>query len=310
MPLEPNTFAASNFDRAAERRQDTDWIARALDSDDSLALLATTKGVPLSLDGKVTLPLGDALGLTGQEPEDAILLGVEADGTPLFALDAEDTDPGDMATILGPGARIRFLRDAAMHLSADEAGLLAYTSAILNWQRNHRFCGRCGTPTEARDGGHARHCPKDGTMNYPRTDPVIICIVGDGDRVLMGRQPSWPKGRWSALAGFVEPGESFEDAVAREIDEEAGISVTDIRYHSSQPWPFPGSLMTGFIATYDGGEAHTRDQELEAVGWFDRDEVRAATAEDGWEDDNSGKLMLPPRIAIARRLIESWLDAS
>lgn len=314
---EANTFAASAFDRAAERRTDADWIATARAAAASRALTPTAAGVPLGGGGSngprpVTVPLADALAVTGADPADAILLGVDDDGAALFGVDADATDKAALAGLLGRETRLAFLRDAAVRLSADDAGLLAYASAILTWQRTHRFCGRCGTATESREGGHARHCPRDDSMIYPRTDPVIIAIVGDGDRVLMGRQPSWPKGRYSALAGFVEPGESFEDAVAREIDEEAGIAVTDIRYHSSQPWPFPGSLMTGFVATYAGGEANTRDDELEDVAWFGRDEVRAATAEDGWEESDSAQppgLLLPPRIAIARRLVESWLHA-
>jgi NAD+ diphosphatase len=310
---EPITFAAAGFDRAAERRTDTEWLQAALADPRARVLAVTAAGVPLGPVGDprpVTLLVADALEAVGAEPSDLVLLGVDDDGTALFGLDAEDADEAALLQRLGADTRMTYLRDVAVRLSAMDAGLLAYAQALLAWQRTHRFCGRCGGPTEVRDGGHARFCPRDGTMNHPRTDPVVIAVVSDGDRMLMGRQPSWPAGRYSALAGFVEPGESLEDAVRREIDEEAGIAVGDIRYHSSQPWPFPGSLMCGFIAEYAGGAAHTRDDELEDVGWFGREEIRAATAEDGWETQGDGAtgLLLPPRIAIARRLIESWLD--
>lgn len=312
---EPNTFASGGFARAAERRTDAGWVSAAAADPGCRALVATSKGVPLGPrenPGPVVVSLADALAATATDPDDAIMLGIDADGLALFAVDAEHTTEDALRALLGDQARMSFLRDAAMRLSATDAGLLAYAQAILSWQRTHRFCGVCGTATVSTDAGHARRCPRDGTMNHPRTDPVVIAVVVDGDRMLMGRQPSWPKGRYSALAGFVEPGESLEDAVAREIDEEAGIAVADVRYHSSQPWPFPGSLMVGFLATYAGGEANTRDEELEDVAWFSREEIQAATAEDGWEDSdppapNPG-LLLPPRIAIARRLVEGWLD--
>jgi NAD+ diphosphatase len=146
-----------------------------------------------------------------------------------------------------------------------------------------------------------RACPRCGALHHPRTDPVVIMLVEDGDRVLMGRQAAWPEGRYSALAGFVEPGESLEEAVAREVREESGVEIEQPSYSSSQPWPFPASLMLGFHATYAGGEPHTLDSELEDVRWFTREEVElAARGESGFH--------LPPPIAIARRLIDEWLN--
>jgi NAD+ diphosphatase len=157
-----------------------------------------------------------------------------------------------------------------------------------------------------------RACSRCGAVHHPRTDPVVITLVHDGDRVLLGRQSTWPAGRYSALAGFVEPGESLEEAVAREVDEEAGVTVRDMRYRSSQPWPFPASLMLGFDATYVGGEPHTRDGELEDVRWVSRGELERAAAHegDGWSDregPGDSELILPPPLAIARRLVEAWL---
>jgi NAD+ diphosphatase len=150
------------------------------------------------------------------------------------------------------------------------------------------------------DAGHLRRCPSCGAEHHPRTDPVVIMLVHDGDRALLGRQARWPRGRYSALAGFVEPGESLEEAVAREVAEEAGVSVGEIRYRSSQPWPFPASLMVGFHARFAGGDAVASDAELEDVRWFERGELRAIAS---GETD----LHLPPPVAIARRLIDEWL---
>ena len=139
-------------------------------------------------------------------------------------------------------------------LPQDEGGLVAYVAALLNWHRRHRFCAACGAPSHVGEGGLIRACPRCGTDHHPRTDPVVIMLVTDGDRVLLGRAPSWPERRYSALAGFVEPGESLEEAVAREVAEESGVEVGPPRYVASQPWPFPSSLMLGFEAPYRGGE--------------------------------------------------------
>ncbi len=198
-----------------------------------------------------------------------------------------------------------------------EAGLFAYAAAMLHWHRSHRFCGRCGKPTTSFDAGHVRRC-EDGHAWHPRTDPVVIMLVVDtpGDRLLLGRQPSWPANRFSALAGFVEPGEPLEHAVARECGEEAGVTVGEVRYVASQPWPFPANLMLGFEAEWTGGEAQVFDEELEAVRWFSREELTAAARADvAWEADGAvpaddAKLLLPPRLAIARHLVDGWLARS
>jgi NAD+ diphosphatase len=160
----------------------------------------------------------------------------------------------------------------------------------------------CGTASLVREAGLLRVCPSCGAEHHPRTDPVVIMLVvdGDRDRVLLGRQAAWPAGRYSALAGFVEPGESLEDAVAREVLEESGVEVTGARYVSSQPWPFPSSLMLGFEASYAGGSPVAADGELEDARWFSRSELEDAAAE-------RGSFLLPPPLAIARRLIDGWL---
>ena len=184
-------------------------------------------------------------------------------------------------------------------LPADEAGLLGYARGMISWRARHRFCGTCGATTLAAKGGHVLICtnPVCKHEQFPRTDPAIIVLVSDGDRALLGRQASWPAGRYSTIAGFVEPGESLEDAVAREVFEETGIEVDQIEYHSSQPWPFPSSLMLGFTAHALTTQIQRRDDELEDAQWFTRADLA------------SGRPLVPPGVSISFRLIEHWFDA-
>ena len=276
----------------------------------SRALALTREGI-LATGGERPQLVRIALDLIpGGLAEQAVLLGVEADGGALFAVDVEQVHGRRPLT---PGARVLGLREAGALLPAAAAGLAAQAAALLNWHRGHSHCSRCGAVTDVAEAGHVRRCPVCGGEHHPRTDPVVIMLVLDGDRVLLGRQASWPPGRWSALAGFVEGGESLEEAVAREVMEETGVAVRDPRYVSSQPWPFPSSLMLGFVADYAGGEARVRDGELEDVRWFARAEVAAAAALDdgGWDAPAAAApLLLPPPLAIARRLLDGWLAAT
>src|SRR4051812_42169158 len=269
---EPVTFAGGELDRAAHRRGDPAWLAEARADPAARALLAGPEGIVLE---------GDAPLLARMDGSDGFFLGVAGEA-PLFVAAAP------------AGAELTNVRDAAAQLSGADAGLVAYAVALANWHRAHGFCSTCGRPTEPREAGHSRVCP-EGHVHHPRTDPVVIMLVTDGDRLLLGRRPQWPAGRFSCLAGFVEPGESLEAAVAREVREEAGVEVGAVAYRLSQPWPFPLSLMLGFEATYVSGEARVADAELEDVRWFTRAELRA------------GEPQLPPRMTIARRLIEGWL---
>ena len=290
----PNTFAGGLLDRAHERRTDAEWLAQRLEDPASRAVVATADGVLVHDAVPAVVPLAAALADGAGDP---VLLGVDERGA-VFAV-----DPGaERAAALAPDAALRGLRDVAAEASQADGGLLAHAVALLNWHRRHGFCANCGAPTRSAEAGHVRACPRCGAQHHPRTDPVVIMAVheADGDRVLLGRQPSWPEGRYSALAGFVEPGESLEEAVAREVREEAGVTVAEVRYHSSQPWPFPTSLMLGFEAAYAGGAPRPRDRELQDVRWFSRPEIVRAVA-------GEGLLLLPPRLAIARRLIEAWL---
>jgi NAD+ diphosphatase len=283
-----NTFSGSPVDRAGARRTDERWVRDLLRDPASRAIAVTGDGVLVEGDRLARVPL------SGDEPP-PLLLGLEDDGSALFALDLGDHEPP-------PGLAAVGLREAAALLSQAEGGLVAQATGFVNWHRRHPRCSVCGEPTVMAEAGYVRRCPNCGAIHHPRTDPVVIMLVTDGDRALLGRQARWPPGRYSALAGFVEPGETLEEAVAREVREEAGVAVRDPRYMSSQPWPFPSSLMLGFLAEYAGGDVSTRDHELEDVSWFSRTEIEEIRA------GQSDGLHLPPPIAIARRLIDGWLD--
>jgi NAD+ diphosphatase len=278
---DPNTFTGAALDRAGEHRRDAAWLAEQAADPAARAVVAGEGGV-LVVDGRLALvPLAEA-GTEGR-----LLLGVDDIG-PVFAAHARD------------GQRLLGLREAAATLPQADSGLAAYAAAMLGWHRRHRFCANCGHATDVREAGHVRVCPNCGAEHHPRTDPVVIMLVTRGDEVLLGRQPTWPPQRYSALAGFVEPGESLEEAVAREVREEAEIEIGTPRYVSSQPWPFPMSLMLGFVAPWESGEPRIGDEELEDVRWFAREQVADAV-------EDRGALKLPPPLAIARRLIDGWL---
>jgi NAD+ diphosphatase len=316
---EPNTFAGGTLDRAGARRADAAWVAQQLAHPGARAVVGASSGVLVAGDAPVLVPLAPLL-RDGVEP---ILLGVDGSGA-LSAVDLDDLrggargdedawatrgswvgdrSAGEAVDLPGApaGAEVRNLRDVAPRVADPDAGLLAHAAALLHWRRTSRFCGRCGAPTQPREAGHVRLCPRCGLQAHPRTDPVVIMLVTDGDRVLLGRQPSWEPGRYSALAGFVEPGESLERAVAREVLEEAGVNVGMIHYVSSQPWPFPASLMLGFEAEWGGGDAAVSDGELDDVRWWSAEELEAARR-------GEGPLRLPGRQAIARRLVDGWLE--
>jgi NAD+ diphosphatase len=291
-----NVFAGPYLDRAAHLRQDPAWFAAALADERSRAIPVWNSR---NLIAEGDPPRAAYLTLSHVPPErrnsaDLILLGRFAD-TSYFTYDIESLEPPQ----LPPGTRFEDLRLLAAVLPMDEAGLLGYARAIVSWRRRNRFCGTCGATTLSAKGGHVLVCsnPSCRHEQFPRIDPAIIVLVSDGERALLGRQASWPIGRYSTIAGFVEPGESLEDAVSREVFEETGIGVDRIEYHSSQPWPFPASLMLGFTAHALTTEVHLRDEELEDARWFTRADIAANGA------------LLPPRQSISFRLIEHWFDA-
>ncbi len=291
-----NVFAGPYLDRTAHRRRDPAWFEAAL-ADPGSRVLAVWNSRSLILDGPA--PRAAFLEVSavarGEAPgEQLILLGRAAE-THWFAYEF----PVDEAPQAPQGTRFEDLRQVAGLLPAEEAGLLGYARAMLSWRRRHLYCGACGAATVADQGGHVRVCsnPACRTQTFPRIDPAIIVLVSDGEHALLGRQASWPVGRYSTIAGFVEPGESLEDAVAREVREETGVEVADIAYVASQPWPFPSSLMLGFTARALTRTVLRRDEELEDARWFTRAEIAA------------GQPLLPPVPSISYRLIERWFDS-
>ncbi len=234
---------------------------------------------------------------SAEAPEgERVYLGRDASG-PLFAISAPLPEL--------PGVRVTGLREVGALLDDGDAGLLTHAVAVTNWHSAHPRCARCGAPTEPVRAGAVRRCTADGSEHFPRTDPAVIMLVHDGaDRCVLGRQASWPVGRFSTLAGFVEPGESAERAVVREVVEETGVQVEDVRYVASQPWPFPSSLMLGFTARCSpDAEPRPADGELAEARWFSRDELQAAGP---WSSAGAG-LQTPSNVSIAAHLIQSWL---
>jgi NAD+ diphosphatase len=213
---------------------------------------------------------------------------------------AEVLRPEPVQALFAAGSvRFEDLRLAGGQLPEQQAGVLAYARAMLYWRGRHRYCGACGAPTRVASAGHVMKCTNAacGIDHFPRLDPAIIVLVTDGERALLGRQAAWPEGRYSTIAGFVEPGESLEDAVAREVLEETGVTVLESTYHSSQPWPFPSSLMIGYTAFASAGSVPRADEELEDVRWFTRQQIA------------SGVPGLPPSQSVSYRLIEHWYDS-
>ena len=291
----PNVFAGPYIDRLSLRRDDSSAVAAAI-AEPSSRVVPLWRSRNLVLRGPVPaaclIPLDD--GLRSEDPADLILLG-HFRGVATFALELR----GDQPPALADAAEFVDLRLAGGLLDVEEAGLLAYARAMISWRGRHRFCGRCGAATRAARAGHVMRCtaPDCDSEFFPRLDPAVIVLVTDGERALLGRQAAWPAGRYSTIAGFVEPGESLEDAVRREVLEETGVRVGDLRYHSSQPWPVPSSLMLGFVAQATSSEIRLGDDELEDVRWFSREEIAGGTP------------ALPPPQSVSFRLIEDWYDS-
>lgn len=287
---------AAGLDRRAEERLREDWLAQTR-ADDATRYIAMRQGAVLvrtaygAAAGVAFLDAADPRVLAAHDAERLVLLGWYREQRCVLV------DLPTEAAVEREDERFEELRPLVAQLHAQEAGLAAYARALHLWRASHRFCAACGAPTIARRAGHARLCQGCGRESFPRLDPAVIVLVHDGAHALLGRQASWTPGRYSTIAGFVEPGESLEDAVRREVHEEAGIAVGEVTYHSSQPWPFPASLMLGFTALASHAPPRLRDGELEDARWFSRDELCG------------GAVMLPPREAISRRLIDAWLAA-
>jgi len=286
-----NVFAGAFVDRSGELRKDADWLTDALTSPDSRFVAVWNEKFLVGGDPAGTVLL-ESHQLDGAASEnELIFLGIFRDN-PTFAIKVDGDDAPFQE--LGEFQDLRFLGTV---LPPDEANLVAHARALVLWHASQVFCGTCGSAARPGAAGNSRICMNDncGREIFPRVDPAIIVLVEDGDRCLLGRQQAWPEGRYSTIAGFVEPGESLEDAVRREVYEETNIRVGKVTYHSSQPWPFPSSLMLGFTAEATTTDIELNDGELEDARWFPR------------EDLLSDFPKLPFRISIARRLVDDWL---
>lgn len=269
-----------------------DWAQAALSDPDTRFLVSrgTTQLVQREPDTRIAFLDAAHTLLAGVEPSQLVLLGW-FHGQRCVLLELA---PDSQVSV--PGASFEELRSVVGELAEDQAQLLIYARALVVWRSRHRHCGACGAPTVPRSAGHVLACTRCGTEFFPRIDPAVIVLVSDARRALLGRQRSWAPGRYSALAGFVEAGETLEDAVAREVAEETGVQVTRMRYFASQAWPFPASLMLGFHA--HAREAPVQlDGELEDARWFDLEQLRGAE-----------EALLPPPYTIARRLIDAWVQ--
>lgn len=280
----PLALTRSVVDRAGERRRDDRWLAEAWADDRTRVLVVAGDAAPVAGGRLVLVSPSEA-------PEgERFLLGVDNDGIAHFAVAHAGPHPDSRAV---------GLRRASLSLDDRDGGLLVHAIALANWHAAHGHCSRCGAPTKVAEGGHMRRCPEDGSEHYPRTDPVVIVlVVDDADRCLLGRHPAWPEGRYSTLAGFVEPGETPEQAVAREVREETGVTVSSCWYAGSQPWPFPSNLMLGFYGRAVGEDPKPDGEEISDARWFSRADLAAAI--------ETGELIVPPSVAISRRLIEGW----
>ena len=301
MSFSQQLFAGPFIERRAELRDDPQWLAAARADPETRYVLAAG-GSQLVIVPSVDIALlrnGHPLVADAEESSFTLLGWFRGARTVLVEIGA-DSPPAGLA--LPEATELRELRPLAPLLQADAASLLAYARALVLWRSRHRYCGVCGAANQRARAGHVMRCSRDGcgTETFPRLDPAIIVLVADasGERALLGRQASWAAGRYSTIAGFVEPGESLEDAVLREVEEETGVLVGDVEYVASQPWPFPSSLMLGFRAVARTEEISLRDGELEDARWFSRADVAA------------GHPALPPSGSISSRLIDGWFRAS
>lgn len=297
----PNFFGETGLERMSERRTDTDWLRTITESTDAVVLPIWRSRNLIFFQGDspaaVRLSLREIRAALSDEVH-PIFLGYR-DGTPHFAIDLSHMDdPLRLPELSGKG-EFTDIREPGLHMPREDGGLLAYIKAIANWHQTHKFCGRCGSPCEPREGGHMRQCinPDCNSQHFPRTDPAVIMLVSAGDKIVLGRKKGWPADRYSILAGFVEQGETLEGAVVREVMEEVGIPVTNVRYHSSQPWPFPANIMFGFFAEAQSETIKVCDDELDDARWFHRDELIEEARQYAEK---------PHSISIARRLMSEW----
>jgi NAD+ diphosphatase len=297
-----NPLSNPHFDRAAHRRTEEAWLAEAIRAGDTRLTLIWRGRSLVGSEGHTRRAA--FLRPEAADPTIArehVFLGM-TEGRPHFALDISALEQEEVSRRFGAHGAFEDLRMVGQLLPAEDAALLAYAKGILWWHERHRFCGVCGHPTKPVDGGHRRLCTNEACKaeQFPRSDPAVIMLIEYEGKCLLARGARFPAGFVSVLAGFVEPGESLEDTVAREVFEECGIRVTDIAYSSSQPWPFPSSLMLGFRARALDPTFDLDQDEISEAAWYTRDEVRALTGD--------GPMRIPPRFSISRRLIDDWIE--
>lgn len=270
---------------------------KALDAKETLLVPVHRDQNLVRLGGEpraVLLEAGDSSALIDAAGE-LVWLGLVGDRD-CFAIDlSEMQNPEGHPALAGKG-QLADLRMAGGLLPAEEAEILAYARGMLYWHRRHRYCGSCGRPTKAREGGHVRECTEEDLKHFPRTDPAVMVLVSNGDRCALARQHGWPEGMLSIVAGFVEPGESIEDAAVREVKEELGVGIRDLRYFRSQPWPFPSSLMVGFFAETSESELVIDTSELEEARWVSRSQL-----------ENPQGFFYPPPYSLAHHMIRAFM---
>ncbi len=297
-----NVFVSSDLDRAVPRRKDQDWFNR-LELSDASRFIPFHDGRFLFAEEPEVAPVwmkSAEFAQFGDFQQIRVFLGMR-ESIGHFATDIID---GGVAEQLAINNRtFADLRQSGALIGAEEASVISYAKALFHWHRAHLFCGRCGAATFPEQEGHVRRCANAacGQAHFPRVDPAIIVAVENSGRCLFGRQPSWPKHRYSVIAGFVELGESIEQAVVREVMEETNIRVDTVKYRSSQPWPFPGSVMLGFSATAVSEQISLNDGELQDAHWRSHEEVVNGLI--------AGNFLLPPKLSIAYRLIEEWFNS-
>ncbi|CAI8298673.1 MAG: NAD(+) diphosphatase [PS1 clade bacterium] len=309
LPVNPIMFANNPLDRAGNLRRNPEWVRAQLTDDTALfvpmwqlsplVLPEITKGEGRDVGWLPRPALADAI----DDQSLIVFLGVNRRGKPLFAADVSRlSNPEDAGPFKGMGIfeDVRNLA-AAGDMPDTELAILAQAKAMLDWNLRHGFCSQCGSLTHMAEAGYKRACPNCGAEHFPRTDPVVIMLAHHDDACLVGRQKGWPEGMFSSLAGFMEPGETIEEAVAREMQEEAGIDITSVRYLGTQPWPFPASMMIGCLAEASGRDITLDDEELEEARWISREDVRRAM-------NGDGPIGVPPRMAIAHQLMRAFAD--
>lgn len=272
-------------DRAGDRRVDEAWLAETWTLPSSRIVAVAAREIPVDEHG-TTVRWQRAQDLPGDGTQ--LFLGMR-EGVPHFALLTEtSTDDGRWSP----------LREVVATLTEPDVGFMVHALALAEWHTSHVHCPRCGGRLRSQAAGHVKVCEQCGRQQFPRSDPAVIMLVTDGERALLGRQEGWPQGRFSTLAGFVDPGESLEEAVIREVAEETGVEVTDVTYFGNQPWPFPQSLMVGFFARATTTDIRVDQLEISDARWFSREDMR--------QQAEAGELVLPGGVSISRALVEAW----